>query len=111
MSISLEEVAELIHPAPQAPLDLITYEPHPKHDFLAFVILLNQLLFPFTFQRYAYHLVEKVDSKEQRRLLDLWDSLKGSKVWRPIVQCAEGMQADGRAVEVWDAWLEIVVLL
>ncbi|RPB23557.1 hypothetical protein L211DRAFT_838406 [Terfezia boudieri ATCC MYA-4762] len=110
MSISLEDVAELA-PASQAPLDLITYQPHPKHDFLAFVILLNQLLFPFTFQRYAYHLVEKVDSKEQRRLLDLWGSLKGSKVWGPIVQCAEGMQADGRAAEVWDAWLEIVVLL
>ncbi|RPB19912.1 hypothetical protein L211DRAFT_766290, partial [Terfezia boudieri ATCC MYA-4762] len=71
--------------APHAPLDFITYTPHPKHDFLAFVILLNQLLFPFIFQRYAYHLVEKVDTKEQRKLFDLWRSLKGSRVWGPIV--------------------------
>ncbi|RPB23929.1 hypothetical protein L211DRAFT_230054 [Terfezia boudieri ATCC MYA-4762] len=111
MSISLEAIVEPVHPASQAPLDLITYEPHPKHDFLAFVILLNQLLFPFTFQRYAYHLIEKVNTKEQRRLLDLWSSLKGSKVWGPIVQWAEGVEADGRATRDWDVWLEMVVLL
>lgn len=89
MSMSFKDEVEGAGDAPHAPLDFITYTPHPKHDFLAFVILLNQLLFPFIFQRYAYHLVEKVDTKEQRKLFDLWRSLKGSRVWGPIVDCAD----------------------
>jgi len=111
MTISFGDEVHDAYPDVQAPLDLITYTPHPKHDFLAFVILLNQLLFPFTFQRYAYHLIEKVHTKEQERLFKLWSSLKLSRVWGPIVDCAENMAGGGRVVADWAEWLDIVVLL
>lgn len=99
-------------------LDHYQYTPKPSHDYLAFVLLVNHLLFPFTFQRYQYHRVEDWRSPEAARLFNLWVAMRASATWSRMIQCAEKeedypMQPDWNLRE-WTQWeeaLDMMVLL
>lgn len=70
------------------------YTPQKKHDYLAFVLLVNTLLFPYTMQSYSYAAITEPNSQEQRRLFMLWEGLRGADPWKGMVALAEEEVAD-----------------
>ncbi|KAF8417918.1 hypothetical protein EV426DRAFT_720872 [Tirmania nivea] len=81
------------------------YTPRMSHDYLAFVLLVNTLNFPFTLQGFSYNRVLRKNSPERDRLLRLWDSLRHSPGWRDMVALADQAVADVAA------WREVLTFI
>lgn len=89
-------------------LSRIPYTPERCHDYLAFVLLVNTVVFPFTLQSYTYHHVEVPNSPEQLRLLRLWGELEMNQPWASLVDAAQRAESDA---EVWRELLGLLVWL
>ncbi|KAF8422272.1 hypothetical protein EV426DRAFT_606772 [Tirmania nivea] len=90
---------------PEFDLDTPLYTPRMFHDYLAFVLLVNTLTFPFTLQGFSYNRVLRKNSPERDRLLRLWDSLRHSPGWRDMVALADQAVADVAA------WREVLTFI
>ncbi|KAF8422275.1 hypothetical protein EV426DRAFT_606784 [Tirmania nivea] len=93
-NITALDVSVEVQDVDSSPLSHVLYAPQKSHDYLAFVLLVNTLIFPFTLQGYSYNRVEMANSKEQKRLLRLWDALKVNEPWKKMVAAAEDTETD-----------------
>ncbi|RPB18630.1 hypothetical protein L211DRAFT_871689 [Terfezia boudieri ATCC MYA-4762] len=93
---------------PESGLSTLLYRPRKAHDYLAFVLLVNTLIFPFALRWYSYNRVVKANSEEHKRLVRLWDGLKQSHAWSGMVSLAESEETD---ITRWRKWLELIVWL
>lgn len=91
-----------------SPFETLLYEPRAAHDYLAFVVLINTLIFPFPLRWFSYNRIERVNSAEHERLVRLWEVLKASQPWREMVNLAEGEVND---LDMWRVRLEFLVWL
>ncbi|KAF8417634.1 hypothetical protein EV426DRAFT_721072 [Tirmania nivea] len=103
-----DTVGEEFSGQPHSAISTLVYRPRKAHDYLAFVILVNTLIFPFALRWYSYNRVVKVNSEEQKRLMRLWDGLRQSKAWSGMVDLAESESTD---IAEWRKLLELVVWL
>lgn len=65
------------------------YIPQPAHDFLAVVLMVNSLLFPGAYRGFRSMNMCIEDSVERGRVIELWERLRASLVWGPLVRYAE----------------------
>jgi hypothetical protein len=65
------------------------YVPKPKHDFLAFVVLVLECLQPEKFDNFRCIDVMKRGSMANMALLEFWDVLRNSLMWRDLVKAAD----------------------
>ncbi|KAF8442552.1 hypothetical protein BGX38DRAFT_1202355 [Terfezia claveryi] len=93
---------------PELGLSTLLYRPRKAHDYLAFVLLVNTLIFPFALRWYSYNRVVKANSEEHKRLVRLWDGLKQSHAWSGMVSLAESEEKD---ITRWRKLLELIVWL
>jgi len=77
-----------------SPLSQILYRPEKSHDYLAFVLLMNTLIFPFTLQGYSYNHVQMPNLEEQIRLLRLCSALEANEPWREMIATANWVEMD-----------------
>ncbi|KAF8449549.1 hypothetical protein BGX38DRAFT_1187553, partial [Terfezia claveryi] len=89
-----------------SPFETLLYKPRPVHDYLAFVMLINTLIFPFPLCWFSYNRIEWVNSVEQERLVRLWEVLKTSDPWRQMVDLAE---QEVNELDLWKVWFEFLV--
>lgn len=89
-----------------SPLSMFSYRPQAAHDYLAFVLLINTLLFPFILDRYSYKRIGSPNSVEAKKLLQLWKMLRKSHAWSGMVQLAAQEVTD---VAQWRRYLEMIV--
>ncbi|RPB21139.1 hypothetical protein L211DRAFT_840975 [Terfezia boudieri ATCC MYA-4762] len=91
-----------------SPFETLLYKPRPVHDYLAFILLINTLIFPFPLRWFSYNRIEMVNSAEQKRLVRLWGVLKTSDPWRHMVDLAE---QEVKELDMWRVLLEFLVWL
>lgn len=84
--------------------DTPRYKPRRSHDYLAFVLLVNTLIFPLPLQKFNCSLVLE-HSSERGRLLRLLESLRGSPGWRDMVALADKAMDD---VATWRQSLAMI---
>jgi len=105
---SLSSTEDEANGQPESALSTLMYHPRKAHDYLAFVVLVNSLIFPFALRGYTYNRVVKVNSPEHQRLVRLWDGLRRSHTWSAMVDLAESEETD---ITKWRECLELIVWL
>lgn len=70
------------------------YIPRPAHDYLAVVLMVNSLLFPAAYQGFRSMNICIEDSAERGRVIELWERLRASRVWGPLVRYAENCMVE-----------------
>lgn len=70
------------------------YIPRPAHDYLAVVLMVNSLLFPGAYQGFRSMNICIEDSAERGRVINLWERLRASRVWGPLVRYAENCMVE-----------------
>lgn len=70
------------------------YIPRRAHDFLAVVLMVNSLLFPGAYKSFKSMNMCVEDSEERGRVIQLWERLRESTVWGPLVGYAENCLVD-----------------
>jgi hypothetical protein len=72
-------------------LDNITqpYTPKRADDYHAYLLLVNELLFPASIKGFHSQAVISPESPENIRLRQLWEALEASKYWGPFVTAAQ----------------------
>jgi hypothetical protein len=73
---------------------LTTYEPKPADDLFASILVVLHLLFPSRFDAFRASSIKppragEKPTSETKQLLDLWDNIEQSTIWKPFVVAAE----------------------
>src|ERR1700734_2308071 len=85
------------------------YIPEPADDLFACILVVLHLLFPSRFNMFHQGSISNrmPRTRETTKLLQLWNDIEKSKIWRPFVKAARTEKYDGTHMYVRYSYINI----